>query len=137
MTTFGLAGDDVVREVFDGEVVIIHMGTGKYYSTNPLGGEIWAWLENGHPLEHILQALQAHFSDRAEVADDLNAFVSDVQLQQLMQPQPANAPSEAIQVQLTAYEAPKLRIYDDLQQILGLDPIHDVDETGWPQAAPV
>lgn len=31
------------------------------------------------------------------------------------------------------YEAPKLEIYDDLQELIILDPIHDADpERGWP-----
>ena len=33
------------------------------------------------------------------------------------------------------YTAPKLATYSDLQDLLLLDPIHDVDETGWPAAA--
>jgi hypothetical protein len=30
------------------------------------------------------------------------------------------------------WQAPELSIYEDMQDLLQLDPIHDVDETGWP-----
>ena len=32
------------------------------------------------------------------------------------------------------FEAPKLSKYTDMEQLLLLDPVHDVDETGWPNA---
>ncbi len=34
------------------------------------------------------------------------------------------------------YAPPALETYTDMQELLLLDPIHDVDETGWPAARP-
>jgi hypothetical protein len=34
------------------------------------------------------------------------------------------------------YEAPALHKYNDMQDLLLLDPVHDVDETGWPNISP-
>lgn len=34
------------------------------------------------------------------------------------------------------YQPPQVEAFNDLQDILLLDPIHDVDEAGWPMAAP-
>ena len=33
------------------------------------------------------------------------------------------------------YAAPKLSTYTDMQELLLLDPIHEVDESGWPAQA--
>ncbi len=33
-----------------------------------------------------------------------------------------------------AFEAPVLESYSDMQDLLLLDPIHDVDDAGWPVA---
>ncbi len=32
----------------------------------------------------------------------------------------------------TPFQIPVLDVYSDMQDLLLLDPIHDVDETGWP-----
>ena len=33
---------------------------------------------------------------------------------------------------LIPYEKPKIETFSDMKDLLLLDPIHDVDETGWP-----
>jgi hypothetical protein len=35
-----------------------------------------------------------------------------------------------------SWSSPVLSIYDDMQDLLLLDPIHDVDESGWPAIKP-
>ncbi len=35
-----------------------------------------------------------------------------------------------------AFAPPRLQRYTDMQDLLLLDPIHDVDEVGWPVASP-
>jgi hypothetical protein len=35
-----------------------------------------------------------------------------------------------------AFQPPTLESYNDMQDLLLLDPIHDVDDMGWPQKAP-
>jgi hypothetical protein len=34
------------------------------------------------------------------------------------------------------FHAPVLQVYSDMQDLLLLDPIHEVDATGWPMPAP-
>ena len=40
---------------------------------------------------------------------------------------PADAPAAK-----EPFRAPQIRAYTDMQDLLMIDPIHDVDETGWP-----
>ncbi|MEM1088402.1 MAG: PqqD family protein, partial [Pseudomonadota bacterium] len=35
-----------------------------------------------------------------------------------------------------SYELPELTVYEDMQDLLLLDPIHDTEDEGWPQAMP-
>ena len=37
---------------------------------------------------------------------------------------------------LQDYEPPQLMKYTDMQELILLDPIHDVDEKGWPHTKP-
>ena len=50
----------------------------------------------------------------------------------LVQTNPAN-PSTTNQKE---YEPPVIECYPDMQELLLLDPIHEVDETGWPRSIP-
>jgi hypothetical protein len=48
------------------------------------------------------------------------------------EPTVASVPATALDGPAGSWEAPKLTVYEDMQDLLLLDPIHDVDETGWP-----
>ena len=49
------------------------------------------------------------------------------------QPMPAQA---GYQTQRPGFVPPSLHKYVDMQELLLLDPIHEVDETGWPSIKP-
>jgi len=36
---------------------------------------------------------------------------------------------------IDSYKAPELDTYEDMQDLILLDPIHEVDESGWPNVA--
>jgi hypothetical protein len=125
---------DVVSETIDGETVIIDLYKGLYYNLNPLGSLIWTLIEAGQARSSILTTLQTQYAtwDTAAQASVEQLFdrliaeelvVPDGEAQG--QPQSGmNLPAE--------FEAPVLYKYADMQDLLALDPIHDVDETGWP-----
>ena len=50
-----------------------------------------------------------------------------------MTPAPAPAP---VSVAGVAYTEPSLSVFSDMQDLLLLDPIHDVSEAGWPMPKP-
>ena len=45
-------------------------------------------------------------------------------------PPPAVTPTDE------PYQAPVLQAFDDMQDLLLFDPIHEVEPTGWPQVSP-
>ena len=47
--------------------------------------------------------------------------------------EPSASSSPSVATGRLAFEAPVLAKYTDMAQLLVLDPIHDVDETGWPK----
>jgi hypothetical protein len=49
----------------------------------------------------------------------------------LAPPGPA-APDDPAPAERATFIAPVLAVYTDMQDLLLLDPIHDVDEIGWP-----
>ena len=61
----------VVTELDDGEGVLLHLGTRKYFSLNKTGFEIWQLLNEGLTLGEVSERLESTYSiplDRADAA---------------------------------------------------------------------
>lgn len=125
----------VVSEVIDGEAVIMNLRLGHYYSTRDVGAITWQALEQGHAETTIASALAARFGlDAPQAADAVATFVRDLLSHDLLRE--ANAPEPG---PLTfsssdglAWSAPTVAAYTDMEDLLLLDPIHDVAAAGWP-----
>lgn len=128
--------NDVIHETFEGEVIIANLQGGSYYTLDGVGLDVWTALVAGAPTDRIVSALAAAFTvDEPEVAvvvDRLVGQLTDEQL--LLGPTPAEpgAADTEVAVTATTFEAPAFERYTDMQQLLLLDPIHDVDDSGWP-----
>lgn len=143
----------VVHEVFDDEVIVVNLESGSYYSVSGSGAEIWKLIGSGASLPEVIRAVGATYhGDRAEVERSVGLFVDELWAEQLIAPAEHAAgldgggadgdgattdAARPLDGGRPAFEAPVLEKYTDMEQLLLLDPIHDVDETGWPNAAPV
>ncbi len=129
----------VVSETIDDEVVILDLRAGLYFSITGLGAAIWNALVAGHAVEAILAAASTAFPEHAsEVGPAVSQFVARLVEQKLLLPaaSPAVAPADALHLG-GAFAAPVLSSYEDMEDLLLLDPIHDVEEAGWPVRKPV
>jgi hypothetical protein len=128
----------VVAEVFeDDEVVIVNLDSGNYYSLAGSGAVIWNALAAGRPLAEIEAALAARYTgDHETLGQAVRALLDELLRENLIAPAGAGAAAapEAAAPGGTRspFTAPALQRYTDMQDLLLLDPIHDVDETGWP-----
>jgi hypothetical protein len=136
----------VTSQVTDGEAVLIHFDSGRYYSADGSGGEILDALARGQPVSEIVDALAARHGGRREtIAPTVQGFVDELVAEELIVPADAPGGPDADGAAADAavsfastpsatFEAPHLRIYSELADLLRLDPIHDVDAAGWPVA---
>jgi hypothetical protein len=127
----------VVHDVFeDGEAVLINLETGNYYSLNPVGAEIWSAIRDGAGPEDAAAALAARYDgDPARIATSVAAFFRDLLGEGLIAAADAGHPEPAAPAQSgarRAFEEPVLERFNDMRELLLLDPIHDVEESGWP-----
>ena len=128
----------VVHETIDGEVVIIHLDTGSYYSLDGLGAIIWNWLDRGASLDEAADQLGQSYPNRqAEAGPVVSRLAGELQAEALIvpldRPLPAGSgPAEPASAPPAAFQIPVLHKHTDMQDLLLLDPIHEVDETGWP-----
>ncbi len=118
---------DVVDESVDGEVLIVHLGTGAYYSSRGAGDVAWRLLSAG---KSVAEAATSHGLE----TEALNSFVAQLVAEDLVRAR-TSAPSDVPDLAPVA-GVPTLEKYTDMQELLLLDPIHDVEEAGWPKARP-
>lgn len=119
---------DVVDESVDGEVLIVHLGTGAYYSSRGAGDVAWQLIARGASANETAQAMGR------DAADEILAFVDQLLAEGLVRERVK--PVEELSPVAHAPGAPLLEKYTDMQELLLLDPIHDVEEAGWPKAKP-
>jgi hypothetical protein len=125
----------VICEVFEDEVVAINLETGAYFGMSDIAREVWRLAESEMPLDDIIAHLAERYSKEPErIAADLASFTSSLLEHGLVVEAPADgsAPAARFTGPAGSWEAPKLAVYEDMKDLLLLDPIHDVDETGWP-----
>jgi len=156
----------IAHETLDGEVVILDQESGTYFSLAGAGADIWGQFAASATVDEVNAFCEATFEDadaagmRASVrglCDELLAerLIEAVGSPSGLLPEAVGSPSgllpEAVDAApaLTnaasaaatagtkrAWVAPQLERFTDLQTLLLLDPIHDVDESGWPRTAP-
>jgi len=116
---------EVVDESVDGEALIVHLGTGAYYSSRGNGDATWQLLASGSTPAEVAGLLAVSIAEVAE-------FAAQLVEEQLLRPRESAA---AVPPQVSAPGGPLvLEKYVDMQELLLLDPIHDVEEAGWPRA---
>jgi hypothetical protein len=133
----------VVYENFDGEIVAVNLDTGTYYSMSESGAEIWTMLVAGMRLDQALAAaLDRYDGSRGEIEAAVRDFVERLCREELLVPDARGAAPLEHAASLPpaakkAFAAPAFTAYSDMQDLLLLDPVHDVDEAGWPVHKPL
>ena len=131
----------VSAESFDNEVIIIHFETGNYYSLDAFGTRIWQGLEAGTNRESILRHIAKQFGMKRETAAmQLDRLMEQLLAEDLVRetdetPEPWDPPFSGEPMEVPESAGTLLK-FDDMKELLLLDPIHDVDEAGWPHTRP-
>jgi Coenzyme PQQ synthesis protein D (PqqD) len=128
----------VINETIDGEAIMINLATGAYYSLDPVGGDVWALLEASLPVEEMVVELGRRYdADEDDIrrgVDDLLRRLAD---EELVVPCGSGdavrgTPPEPAPTERAPFRAPRLEKFTDMQDLILLDPVHEVDARGWP-----
>lgn len=135
---FRINSENVVHETIDGEVIAIDLGSGSYYSLSGSAPVVWELLETGAGAAEIGAALAARFAAEpgtieAAVEDLLTRLRENGLIVAVETAAPPQAPEPADQPE--AFVAPVFELYTDMKDYFLLDPIHEVNPTGWPKPA--
>lgn len=132
----------VIHEVFDDEVVIVNLDSGDYYSLSKAGSDCWHHLLSGCSVDEIIAAVEAKYEgDPTAIRDSVISLIRDLVEETLIVPHPnaghggaSSADSDPVEAgKKIPFYPPALNRYSDMRDLLLIDPIHDVDESGWPQ----
>ena len=125
----------VAHETVDGEVVIINLRTGDYYSCLGVAADAWHELAAGATATEVAAGLaRAYAGDEAAVAADIHSFVAALCAEALLVPADGTSPNEALTFGGGVYEAPAFEKFSDMADLIVLDPVHNVTGEGWPHA---
>jgi hypothetical protein len=138
---FSINVPNVAHESIDGEVVVINLLNGNYYSLENTGAEIWGLIDQGCSSTTISSMFSAKYtSENINISDEVSRFFTDLEQEKLIVP---NAKNDDNSIELEPFTsldgnpldfiAPMMNRYSDMQELLLLDPIHDVDAMGWPK----
>lgn len=126
----------IISKEFDDEVVLANYDSGLYYSLADSGAKIWLGLKSGAADRDIIAAFADKFPAAANVEQDILAFIAQLVSEGLIVvAEKRDASAGPSLDQLQDFQTPVLDRFDDLQELLLLDPVHDVDEAGWPVKA--
>jgi hypothetical protein len=128
----------ITHERLDDEVMAIDLETGVYYALDDVAADAWTLLAGGTDLERAAARLAERYGvDLERVHGDLLRYVSELERDRLLvRSDGDDAPASPVDLpepkRPLEYTAPAVSRYDDLEALLRLDPVHEVDEAGWP-----
>ena len=126
----------VTHERLDDEVIAIDLDSGAYFALDDVAADCWSILAGGGSLDAAVRAVVDRFDVEPETArNDVESFADQLVQERLLEPGdtapvPVSAPARVGPTR--EYRPPSVERFDDLEELLLLDPIHEVDEAGWP-----
>src|SRR5262245_56702517 len=128
----------VIFEEINGDVIAIHFDTGTYYNLTGTAGWVWQCLSIQASCGQIVHALVQRSEESFETVNgEISAFIRELLQESLIveSDTPAESPA-SLPPAPGIYASPRLNRFDDMQQLLLVDPIHEVGTEGWPHLKP-
>ena len=125
---------NVIADNMDGEYVILNMESGRYYSALETGAIAWQLLSNTYTLEETIAIFSSKYPvPKQMLSEELKAFLAELLENNLLIPSEATTPKVESNLSfIKNYKTPAITIYTDMEGLLLVDPIHEVENTGWP-----
>lgn len=140
----------VIAETVAGETMIVNLAVGHYFSLQGSGADIWAEVEQGRSLSGIVAVLkQRYIAENGDIESAVRRLVNELEGENLIvrvDESASDPDSAATEMQhpesnsgngshaQAQFVQPVLAKFTDMQDIILLDPVHEVDASGWPHA---
>ncbi len=137
----------VVSETVDDEAIVVNLANGYYYSFDPTATVVWSAVQARRSVAEMVAELRGRYDCAAlDPEAPLRRFLSALIDERLIVPggeaaAPAGpgpraaAPASGSDPR-APFQPPAFQRFTDMHAFLLVDPIHEVDETGWPNLPP-
>lgn len=130
----------VVHDLIDNEIILVHLEKGHYYSLLDVGRTIWECICAGQSVDQINTSIDQMYDARTEeISDASSNLVNELINEEIIRVKADDPDGNKVVLleQLQREEKlpftnAKLEKCTDLERLLLLDPVHEVDEQGWP-----
>src|SRR4051812_41782832 len=117
MRAFEVNGPSAVSETIDGEVVIVNLESGAYYSIRGFGATLWTALESGHSVAAILAELAAVPHGDADLERAVESFVTSLIEEKLLRPAEREQVVSAPSLSGDDYSQPRFEKFSDMEAL--------------------
>jgi Coenzyme PQQ synthesis protein D (PqqD) len=132
----------VISETVGGETIIVNLASGHYFSLQGTAVDVWQGVERGDAAESIVLELEQRYeAEDGEIGAAVQKLLDDFTAAELLVAE-ANGAGTAAAVapsqdagERVPFVAPSFSTFTDMQDIILLDPVHEVDTRGWPHAS--
>ena len=134
MTNYKLNDEKMFADITDGIAIIINSETGIYYGMNGFATNVYENIASGASVESVLEAVKALDGAPASLEENFKMFIDAMIEKEIIVPASEGNSAVSINAGLAKEDefALTLKEYDDAQELLLADPIHEVkEETGW------
>jgi Coenzyme PQQ synthesis protein D (PqqD) len=139
----------VIAETIGGEAMIVNLANGHYFSLQGSGVDIWAGIERQSSLSELVRTLEARYSAAdGEIETAVRELIEELEHEDLIVDIGENGAGADVEVGYALasvgapaandripFAQPSLAKFTDMQDIILLDPVHEVDARGWPHAS--
>jgi hypothetical protein len=133
---FSIDDPNIVSDLFDDEAVLVNLDSGIYYSLRNSAAQIWIRILNAYSLDEIVNDLGSMYDgDHTSIRKLTIEFIDSLLKDKMIVTANGVSRNKIETVVITPkplFTAPVIEAFADMQDILLLDPVHDVDPSGWP-----
>jgi hypothetical protein len=124
----------VKHDRLEDEVMVVDLQSGAYFAFVGAAADAWSLLAAGVEPDAAGPAVAERYGvPPGTAAGDVATFAAQLVAEGLLEDTPADAVAPpALASPGQQYTAPTIERFDDLADLLLLDPIHEVEQPGWP-----
>lgn len=126
--------EKMFADVTDGIAIIINSETGLYYGMNEFATNIYENIISGVDTDKLLNSLKEFCNTNGNIEDSYNQFLTTMLKTEILIEGGKNSKEPNIDLNVAKENnySLELKEYNDAQELLLADPIHEVkEETGW------
>jgi len=138
---FEVNSPNVIHETIDGEVIVIDLTSGTYYSLRGPGAAVWEAVQaGGGEADAVAAVSRLYDGDADAIGTAVGGLLTRLEEERLVRRTEGVAAAAVPAVgeepgTRLPFEPPVLEKHTDMQDLILIDPVHEVDARGWPHAA--